>query len=138
MLMGCLDSFVASVSLKMPSFKNGCFYVHNIFLSFWKKRPMVWESSIPAALCGQASSIAQTVSMVQFHAKVVIYQATCPYPSTRSRSGMFHKVISSRTRVCHVPRTQWAILPSPEGCLGYCGNGWSQRGGSSWEYNSNE
>jgi len=48
----------------------------------------VWESSVPAALCGQASSVAQTVSMVQSGAKVVVYQATCPYPSTRSRSGM--------------------------------------------------
>src|SRR5882724_8684981 len=87
MLMGCLDSFGASVSLKMPSFKNGYFYIHNIFLSFWKARPMVWESSVPAALCGQASSIAQTVSVIQSGAKVVVYQATCPYPSTRSRSG---------------------------------------------------
>ena len=86
--MGCLDSFGASVSLKIPSFKNGCFYIHNIFLSFWKARPTVWESSVPAALCGQESSIAQTVSVVQSGAKVVVYQATCPYPSTGSRSGM--------------------------------------------------
>src|SRR5882724_10433911 len=70
MLMGCLGALGASVSLKMPSFEIGCFYVHNIFLSFWKARPMVWESSVPAALCIQASSIAQTVSMVQPGAKV--------------------------------------------------------------------
>ena len=31
----------------------------------------MWESSVPAALCGQASSIAQTVSMVLSGAKVV-------------------------------------------------------------------
>src|SRR5882724_10828985 len=83
-----LGSLGASVSLKMPSFENGCFYVHNIFLSFWKERPMLWESSVPAALCSQASSVAQTVSMVQSGAKVVVYQATCPYPSTGSRYGM--------------------------------------------------
>jgi len=35
----------------------------------------VWESSVPAALCGQASSVAQTVSMVQSGAKVVA--STC-------------------------------------------------------------
>ena len=69
--MGCFGSFGASVSLKMPSFEIGCFYIHNIFLSFWKLRPMVWEWSVPAGLCGQASSIAQTVSMVLSGAKVV-------------------------------------------------------------------
>jgi len=93
--MGCLDSFGASVSLKMPSFEIDCFYLHNTFLSFWKVRPMVWESSVPAALWGQASSVAQTVSMVQSGAKVVVYQATCPYPCTRSRSGMANVFIKS-------------------------------------------
>jgi len=86
--MGCFGSFGASVSLKMPSFENGCFYVHNIFLSFWKARPMVWGSSVPPALCTQVSSTAQTVLVIQSGAKVVVYQVTCPYPSTGSRSGM--------------------------------------------------
>src|SRR5882724_8215391 len=31
---------------------------------------------------------------------------------------MFLKVISSQTRVCHAPGTQWEILPSPEEPLG--------------------
>jgi len=37
-------------------------------------------------------------------------------PSTRSNMGwqMFLKVISSQTRVCHAPGTQWAILPVKE------------------------
>jgi len=56
------------------------FFIHNIFLSFWKERPMVWESSVPAALCGQASSIAQTVSMVQSGAKVVVYSSHMSLP----------------------------------------------------------
>src|SRR5882672_1870962 len=80
MLMGCFGSFGAFVSLKMPSFKNGCFYIHNIFLSFWKARPMVWGSSLPPALCAQVSSTAQTVLVIQSGAKVVVYQATCPFP----------------------------------------------------------
>src|SRR5882672_4154983 len=42
---------------------------------------------------------------------------------------MFHKFISSRTRVCHAPGTQWTILPSPEEPLGRCVNGWSRRRG---------
>src|SRR5882672_5470209 len=88
MLMCCFGAFGASVSLKMPSFENGCFYIHNIFLSFWKVRPMVWGSSVPPALCAQVSSAAQTVLVIQSGANVVVYQATCPYPSTGSRSGM--------------------------------------------------
>src|SRR5882672_8007034 len=80
MLMGCFGSFGASVSLKMPSFENGCFYVHNIFLSFWKARPMVCGSSVPPALCARVSSTAQIVLVIQSGAKVVVYQATCPYP----------------------------------------------------------
>src|SRR5882672_6574579 len=94
MLMGCFGSFGASVSLKMPSFDNGCFYVHNIFLSFWKLRPMVWGSSVPPALCVQVSSAAQTVLVIQSGEKVVVYKATCPYPSTRSRSGMANVLLS--------------------------------------------
>ena len=86
--MACFGSFGASVSLKMPSFENGCLYIHNIFLSFWKVREIVWVSSVPAALCTQVSSVAQTVSGIQSGAKIVGYQATFPYPSTGSRSGM--------------------------------------------------
>src|SRR5712664_1969006 len=131
MLMGCFGSFGASVSLKIPSFKNGCFYVHNIFLSFWKARPMVWGSSVPPALCALVSSAAQTVLVIQSGAKVVVYQATCPYPSPDPDLGwrMFRKVISSQTRFCHAPGTQWTILPSPEEPLGRCVNGWSRRRG---------
>src|SRR5882672_8093630 len=42
---------------------------------------------------------------------------------------MFRKFISSRTRVCHAPGTQWTTLPSPEEPLGRCVNGWSRRRG---------
>src|SRR5882724_8895264 len=113
MLMG---SFGASASLKIHSFENGCSYVHNISQSFWKARKMVWGSSVPAAPCAQVSSTPQTVLEIQSGVNIVVYQATCPYPSTGSRYGMemFLKVISSQKRVCHAPGTQWAILPSPE------------------------
>src|SRR5882672_4458352 len=131
MLMGCFGSFGASVSLKMPSFENGCFYVHNIFLSFWKARPMVWGSSVPPALCAQVSSSAQTVfvfSLVQRLWFVKPHVLTLP-PDPDMGWKMFCKVISSRTRVFHAPGTQWTILPSPEEPLGRCVNGWSRRRG---------
>jgi len=79
--------FWASVSLKMPSFKNGCFYVHNIFLSFWKQGQWCGDP-VYHLLFAPVSSAAQTVLVIQSGAKVVVYQATCPYPSTGSRSGM--------------------------------------------------
>src|SRR5882724_7134150 len=92
--------------------------------SFWKVRKMVWGSSVPAAPCAQVSSAAQTVLAIQSGVNIVVYQATCPYPSTGSRYGwqMFLKVISSQTRVFHAPGTQWEILPSPEEPLGWCVN----------------
>src|SRR5882724_6961526 len=104
----------------MPSLENGCFYIHNIFLSFWKERPMVWESSVPAALCSRhppLHRLFQWFSLVQRLWFIKPHVLTLP-PDPDLGWPMFHKVISSRTRVCHVPRTQWAILPSPEGCLG--------------------
>src|SRR5882672_255733 len=88
MLMGSFGSFGASPSLKIHSFKNGCTYVPNISESFWTVRQMVWGSSVTAAPCTQVSSAALTVLEIQSGAKVVVYQATCSYPSTGSRSGM--------------------------------------------------
>src|SRR5882724_4426980 len=88
MLMGCFGSFGASASLKIHSFENGCSYVHNISQNFWKARKMVWGCSVPAAPCAQVSSAAQTVSAIQSGVNIVVYQATCPYPSTGSRYEM--------------------------------------------------
>ena len=80
MLMGSLGSFGASPSLKIHSFKNGCTYIPNFSESFWTVRQMVWGSSVTAAPCTQVSSTALTVLEIQSGAKVVVYQATCPYP----------------------------------------------------------
>ena len=102
----------------MHSFKNGCTYV--ISNELLESEANGVGSNVPAAPCTQAFSAAQTVLEIQSGAKIVVIKPhvlTLP-PDPDMGWKMVHKVISSQTRVCHAPGTQWAILPSPEEPLG--------------------